>query len=76
MKKAERKVSVTPEKRERKETVVSAIRLAVRKQPNVNAELVKIVTQGERLEVIGETIGEWTKVRGGYVMSEFVTPIQ
>ena len=51
---------------------VNAIRLAVRKQPNFQADIMKVVNQGDKLEVIGDASGAWTKVLGGYVASEFV----
>lgn len=73
MKTADKKVPVTPEKRNR-ELVVTAIRLAIRKQPTLISDIVKIITKGEVLEQIGEDDGTWTRVRGGYVMSEFVAP--
>ena len=73
MKKAEKRVPVTPETRH-KELTVTAIRLAVRKQPSISSDIVRTVTQGETLEQIGDDDGVWTRVKGGYVMSEFVTP--
>lgn len=75
MRKTEKKVPATPE-RTRKYVNVMAIRLAVRKHPNLQADIMKIVNQGDRLEVIGDTSGTWTKVNGGYVASEFVEPCE
>lgn len=73
MKKAEKKIPSTPETRHIKKVTVTAIRLAVRKEPSLDAEIVKIVSMGDELEMIGDGTEAWTKVRGGYVMSEFVS---
>ena len=51
---------------------VEPVRLSIRKSPSLNAEIVKIINQGDLVEQTGEDDGIWMRVRGGYVMSEFV----
>ena len=72
MRKAEKKPA-TPEKRHFKTVTVDAIRLTVRKEPSLFAEVVRYVTKGEELEVIRQENEAWLKVRDGYVMREFVS---
>lgn len=73
MKTADKKIPETPEKRkESKKVVVNAARLAVRQKPNLNAGIVRAVLRGEELEVVADG-DEWTKVKDGYVMTEFVS---
>lgn len=80
MKTADKKIPATPEKKVEKVTV-NAERLAVRNKPSLNGELKKIVNKGEELIKMGEVKGTgyenqdalWVKVKGGYVMKEFVS---
>ena len=72
MRKAEKKPE-TPEKRHYKTVRVNAIRLSVRKEPSQDAEIVRIVAQGDELEKVRDYNGEWIKVPDGYVMAEFVS---
>ena len=72
MRTADKKVPETPEERKKEYVVVNAARLAIRQKPSMDAGIERAVLRGEELEVIahGE---EWTKVKGGYVMTEFVS---
>lgn len=56
----------------KKMAVVDAARLVIRQKPNMDAGISREILRGEELEVIAE--GEvWTKVIGGYVMTEFIS---
>ena len=52
--------------------LVEPSRLSIRKNPSMDAEIVKILNHGDSVERIGEDDGTWMRVRGGYVMSEFL----
>ncbi len=55
-----------------KKAVVTANRLVVRQKPNMDAGISREILRGEEMEVIAEG-EEWTKVKGGYVMTEFIS---
>lgn len=55
-----------------KKAVVDAARLVIRQKPNMDAGISRELHHGEELEVIAEG-EEWTKVIGGYVMTEFIS---
>lgn len=61
-----------------KEVVVKCDRLNVRTNPNVNSEILGIVTRGTRLKAIKHT-QEWVEVMSvyghGYVMKKFTEVI-
>jgi uncharacterized protein YgiM (DUF1202 family) len=65
-----KEVKKTPKKPTVKVTV-NAHRLNIRKAPSLTAPIVKVVDQGEKLDML-EDKGEWIKVKGGYVKAEFV----
>ena len=74
MKKAEKKPSQTAETRHTKTLVVNAVRLNIRKKPDMDSDAVGHLVFGEEVEVLGEAKNGWYKTKdGNYVMAEFVS---
>lgn len=59
------------EKKELKTAVVNINCVNVRKEPSTDAEVVRIALKGEKVKV-EEKLGEWTKIKGGFVMTQFI----
>lgn len=45
--------------------------LNVRKEPSTDAEIVKVIRRGDAVKV-EEDLGEWLKIKGGFVMSQYI----
>lgn len=45
--------------------------LNIRREPDINAERVGLLMDGERIEIL-EDLGEWLKIPEGYVMAKWV----
>ena len=62
---------------EKKDVTVVVSSLNVRKRPNADAEIIKIVHSGDILPDCVNN-GEWTEVPSlnGYVMTKFVSPVK
>lgn len=65
------KTSVKEEK-EVKTVTVTAHSLNVRKEPSMKADVVRVVEKGTSLTVV-EDLGDWIKVKGGYVKAAYVS---
>lgn len=50
---------------------VNVARLNLRSNPSVDAEVVDILIEGSKIEIL-EDCGEWYKTNNGFVMSEFI----
>ena len=72
MRTADKKIPATPEKRKR-EAVVTAVRLKVRKEPSTESEVVQYLERGEHVPFYGHHDETWDQVEGGYVMTKYVT---
>lgn len=64
---AEKKTSKTKKQVAR----VTGGRLNVRKAPEVNAEIVRILQNEEKIEVLSID-GEWAKIKDGYVVNGYL----
>lgn len=60
------------EEKEVKTVTVTAHYLNVRKEPSMKADVVNIVEKGTDLAVV-EDLGDWIKVKGGYVKAAYVS---
>lgn len=59
-----------------KKVKVTTIRLNIRKAPNRDSEVLRIVNKNDILEYTSIKNG-WVRLKGaGYVMEQFVTPIE
>lgn len=56
---------------ERYGTVISN-RLNVRKGPNKTADIVKVISKGDKVEIIKLVNDEWYEIVGGFVMKAFI----
>lgn len=60
-----------PTKPKKERVTVKATTLFVRQVPYPGGKVVRVVKQGERLDVV-ERLAGWVRVKDGYVMAEFV----